>query len=224
MVEAQTPWVGDGMYVRRPWERVASVILSLFDVPGGVTFSYLSHNKIHDTHNYVKSGKVDITYKKLVFIFFLSLYLLNLAGVLITSKVPECMWSWWVWVWGGCCVYVWVSSIWTGRVQTGESYLGCHIHVNALVSRRIQPESGGWDSDNQWTCVYVWASSVGTGKDQAGESYLFCQIHVNSLVSRRIQTEAGGCDCDNQWICVHVWASRIGTWKVQLNKKRKTEG
>ncbi len=33
-------------------------------------------------------------------------------------------------------------------MQTGESYLGCHIHVNALVSRRIQPESGGCGCDN----------------------------------------------------------------------------
>jgi hypothetical protein len=41
MVEAQTPWVGDGLYVRRPSERAGSVILSLFDAPGGVLFSYL---------------------------------------------------------------------------------------------------------------------------------------------------------------------------------------
>jgi hypothetical protein len=34
-------------------------------------------------------------------------------------------------------------------VQTGESYLGCHIHVNTLVSRRNQPEAGGCDCDNQ---------------------------------------------------------------------------
>ncbi len=27
-------------------------------------------------------------------------------------------------------------------MQAGESYLGCHIHVNTLVSRRIQPEDG----------------------------------------------------------------------------------
>jgi hypothetical protein len=41
MVEAQTPWVGDGLYVRRPSERAASAIVSLFDPPGGVAFSYL---------------------------------------------------------------------------------------------------------------------------------------------------------------------------------------
>jgi hypothetical protein len=39
-------------------------------------------------------------------------------------------------------VYVCVSSTGTGRVQTGESYLGCHIHVNALVSWWIHPETG----------------------------------------------------------------------------------
>jgi hypothetical protein len=27
-------------------------------------------------------------------------------------------------------------------VQAGKSYLGCHIHVDALVSRRNQPEAG----------------------------------------------------------------------------------
>ncbi len=53
------------------------------------------------------------------------------------------MWSWWAWVWGGGCVYVWASSIGTERVQAGERYLGCNIHVNTLVSRRNQPESGG---------------------------------------------------------------------------------
>ncbi len=45
MVEVQTPWVGDGLYVRldvrRPCERAASAIVSLFDPPGGVAFSYL---------------------------------------------------------------------------------------------------------------------------------------------------------------------------------------
>ncbi len=40
MVEAQTPWVGDGWYDRRPWERAASASVSLFDPPG-VAFSYL---------------------------------------------------------------------------------------------------------------------------------------------------------------------------------------
>jgi hypothetical protein len=43
----------------------------------------------------------------------------------------------------------------TGRVQTGKIYLGCHVHVDTLVSRRIQPEDGGCGCDNQWTCVYV---------------------------------------------------------------------
>jgi hypothetical protein len=47
MVEAQTPWLGDGLYVRRPCERAASAIVSLFDPPGvGVFLS--SHDKIHD--------------------------------------------------------------------------------------------------------------------------------------------------------------------------------
>jgi hypothetical protein len=35
-----------------------------------------------------------------------------------------------------------VSSLGTGRVQADEGYLGCHIHVNTLVSRRIQSEVG----------------------------------------------------------------------------------
>ena len=39
---AQTPWVGDGLYVRRPCERAASAIVSLFDPPGGMAFSYPS--------------------------------------------------------------------------------------------------------------------------------------------------------------------------------------
>jgi hypothetical protein len=49
--------------------------------------------------------------------------------------------------WGcGCdnqwtCVDVWSSIIGTGRVQTGERNLGCHIHVDTLVSRRNQPEA-----------------------------------------------------------------------------------
>ncbi len=34
------------MYVRRPCERAVSVILSLFDAPGGVTFSYLEIEKV----------------------------------------------------------------------------------------------------------------------------------------------------------------------------------
>jgi hypothetical protein len=33
------------------------------------------------------------------------------------------------------------------RVQSDESYLDCHIHVDALVSRTIQPESGGYSCD-----------------------------------------------------------------------------
>ena len=41
MVEAQTPWVEDGLYVRRPCERAAIAIVSLFAPPGGVAFSYL---------------------------------------------------------------------------------------------------------------------------------------------------------------------------------------
>jgi hypothetical protein len=60
----------------------------------------------------------------------------------------------------------------TGRVQTSESYLGCHIHVDTLVSRRIQPEADGCGCDNQWTCVHVCAGSIGTERVQAGERYL----------------------------------------------------
>jgi hypothetical protein len=39
MVETQTPWFGDGMHVRRPWERVSSVIVSLLNPR--VSFFYL---------------------------------------------------------------------------------------------------------------------------------------------------------------------------------------
>ncbi len=115
----------------------------------------------------------------------------------------------------GVGINVWASIIGTGRTQTGESYLGCHIHVNTLVSRRIQPEAGGCSCDNQWTCVHMWVRNIGTGKVQVGESYLACHIHVDTLVSRRNQSEAGGSGCDNQWTCVYVWASSIGTEKVQ---------
>jgi hypothetical protein len=41
MVEAQTPCLGDGLCTSGDHERAASAILSLFDVPGGVVFSYL---------------------------------------------------------------------------------------------------------------------------------------------------------------------------------------
>jgi hypothetical protein len=46
-------------------------------------------------------------------------------------------------------------SLGTGRVQAGESYLDCHIHVDTLISRTIQTEAGGCGCDNQWTCVDV---------------------------------------------------------------------
>ncbi len=121
-----------------------------------------------------------------------------------STWVHVMLWSWGAWVWGGWCVHVFASSTGTGRVQTGENYLGCHIHVNTLVSRRIQPEAGGSGCDNQWTCVYVWAGSMGTGRVQSDKSYLGCHIHVDTLVSRRIQPESGGSGCDNQWTCVHV--------------------
>jgi hypothetical protein len=75
-----------------------------------------------------------------------------------------------------------VSSIGTGRVWTGESYLGCHVHVNALVSLWIQPEDGGSGCD-KWTCVHVCASIIGTGSLETGERYLGCHIHVDTLVS-----------------------------------------
>jgi hypothetical protein len=140
------------------------------------------------------------------------------------TKVPEYMWSWGTWVWGGCCVHVWAMNIGTGRGQSVERYLGCHIHVDTLVSRRIQPETGGWGCDNQWTCVHVWVSIIGTGRGQSVESYLDCHIHVDTLVSRRIDChihvdtlvsrrihgEAGGWGCDNQWTCTHVWVRSVG--------------
>jgi hypothetical protein len=56
---------------------------------------------------------------------------------------------------------VWASSIGTGRVQTVERYLGCHIHVDTLVSWRIQSEAGGCGCYNQCTCVYVWVRIMG---------------------------------------------------------------
>jgi hypothetical protein len=68
-------------------------------------------------------------------------------------------------------------------VRTGESYLGRHVHVNALVSRWIQPEDGGSGCDNQWTCVPVCASIIGTGRLETGDRYLGCHIHVDTLVS-----------------------------------------
>ena len=37
----------------------------------------------------------------------------------------------------------------------GLRCLGCHIHVNTLVSGRIQTETGGWCCDNKWTSVDV---------------------------------------------------------------------
>ena len=57
MVEAQTPWVGDGMYVRRPCERAARDIVSLFDPPGGVAFSYLVIIKSMTHTQVTPSGK-----------------------------------------------------------------------------------------------------------------------------------------------------------------------
>ncbi len=53
-------------------------------------------------------------------------------------------------------------------MQTGESYLGCHIHVDTLVSRTIHPESG--DS------VQVRARSVGR--------MLVCVLEVIGVPSR----------------------------------------
>ncbi len=228
MVETQTPWVGDGLYVRRPWERDTNAILSLFDTPGGVTFSYLVIIKSM-THTHVFSNRLYFTnlifqtsfqifvffpiwsknnfivFYRTIFFFdsffnfcFVEMYTetprsrkrkLQSWSDAQETKVPECMWSWWAWAWGGYYVHVWVRSVGTERVQTGENYLGCHIHVNTLVSRRNQPEPGGCDDDNQWTCVHVWASSIGTEKVQAGESYLGCHIHVDALVSRRSQEE-----------------------------------
>ena len=55
------------------------------------------------------------------------------------------------------CVHVLGSIIGTGRVQTNKNYLvGCHVHVDTLVSRWIQTETGGCGCDNQqWTCVCI---------------------------------------------------------------------
>jgi hypothetical protein len=39
MVKAQTPWLGDGRYVKRLWERSVSVIVSLLTPHGGWCFS-----------------------------------------------------------------------------------------------------------------------------------------------------------------------------------------
>ena len=66
---AQTPWVGDGRYDRRPWERAASAMVSLFDPPGGVAFSYLviiksmTHNHRRHSHCF----KFRITERVLLF-------------------------------------------------------------------------------------------------------------------------------------------------------------
>jgi hypothetical protein len=60
-------------------------------------------------------------------------------------------------------VCVWTSSvdcIGTVRVWTCKSYLCCHVHVNTLVSRWIQPESPGC-CDNQRVCVHLWGSRIG---------------------------------------------------------------
>jgi hypothetical protein len=52
-------------------------------------------------------------------------------------------------VWTSQTIITETSSIGTERVQTGEIYLGCHIHVDTLVSWRILSESGGCGCDNQ---------------------------------------------------------------------------
>ena len=58
------------------------------------------------------------------------------------TKGPEFMWSWGTWTWWeGSCVYVWVSIIHTGWVRTFKDYVDCHIHVNTLVSRRMETET-----------------------------------------------------------------------------------
>ncbi len=41
-------------------------------------------------------------------------------------------------------MHVCASSIRTGRVQVSENHLDCHIHVDILVSRTIQSETGGF--------------------------------------------------------------------------------
>jgi hypothetical protein len=41
-----------------------------------------------------------------------------------------------------------------GEGPDSEASSSCYIHVNIIVSRRSQPETGGC-SDNQWTCVHV---------------------------------------------------------------------
>jgi hypothetical protein len=69
------------------------------------------------------------------------------------------------------------------RMKVGESYLGCHIHVDTSVSSRIQSETGGSDCDKQWTCVYVRVSRIWTERVQVDERYLGCHVHVDTLVS-----------------------------------------
>jgi hypothetical protein len=62
--------------------------------------------------------------------------------VVVITNEPVCMCEWVVWGRGGCRL-------------TDERYLGCHIHVDTLVSSRIQSEVGGCGCDNQRTCVHV---------------------------------------------------------------------
>ena len=44
-------------------------------------------------------------------------------------------------------------DIGTGRVKACQSYVNCHMHVDTLGSRWIQPETGVCYK-NQWTCVH----------------------------------------------------------------------
>ena len=67
-------------------------------------------------------------------------------------------------------------------MQVGESYLGCHIHVDTLVSRTIQPESGCYDFDNRWTCVHVY-------------SYDSARVWVVYLQQNKKKAKAEGNNC-----------------------------
>jgi hypothetical protein len=61
-VETQTAWIGDGLYVRRPWERTPSAIVSLFDPPGTARKKWkspASGPQIHDTQSFYFSFRTE---------------------------------------------------------------------------------------------------------------------------------------------------------------------
>jgi hypothetical protein len=75
---------------------------------------------------------------------------------------------------------VWVNTECMWSYMTVEIYLDCNIHVDTLVSRWNQSETGGSGSDNQWTCVHVWVSRIGTERVQTTRvisSVIYSLIH-----------------------------------------------